>query len=91
MDAALLDDRNAAWVPVIEAASARAPRLVVAAGAAHLPGEKGILAALAARGWTVEPLDEAACCGACGTRPAGSRDKAPVTPLEGAPIHGRAR
>lgn len=61
-DTALLDDRNAAWVPVIEAASARAPRLVVAAGAAHLPGEGGVLARLAARGWAVTPLDPAACC-----------------------------
>jgi uncharacterized protein YbaP (TraB family) len=60
---ALLTRRNAAWVPVIEAAAARSPRLVVAAGAAHLPGEDGVLRLLERQGWTVEPLDPATCCG----------------------------
>lgn len=58
----LLSRRNAAWVPVIEAAAARSPRLVVAAGAAHLPGEDGVLRLLERSGWSVEPLDPATCC-----------------------------
>jgi uncharacterized protein YbaP (TraB family) len=53
----LLTGRNEAWVPVIEAAAAAHGRVMVAAGAAHLPGDTGVLALLAARGWTVTPLD----------------------------------
>lgn len=52
----LLTTRNRNWIPVIEEAAARAPRVMVAAGAAHLPGEEGILALLAANGWTITPL-----------------------------------
>lgn len=62
MEEALLDRRNAAWVPVIEEAARANPRLVVAAGAAHLPGEAGLLRLLEARGWTVERLDRTRCC-----------------------------
>jgi uncharacterized protein YbaP (TraB family) len=62
MEEALLDRRNAAWLAVIEEAARANPRLVVAAGAAHLPGEAGLLRLLEARGWTVEPLDRATCC-----------------------------
>lgn len=58
----LLARRNAAWIPVIEEAAAGAPRVVVAAGAAHLPGEGGVLRLLERAGWTVERLDRAACC-----------------------------
>ncbi|TNC74680.1 TraB/GumN family protein [Rubellimicrobium roseum] len=58
----LLLARNRAWVPVIEEAAAANPRLVVAAGAGHLPGEEGLLQLLADRGWTVTPLDAADCC-----------------------------
>jgi uncharacterized protein YbaP (TraB family) len=50
MFAALLDGRNAAWIPVLEAA--QGPH-VAAFGALHLGGEKGVLNLLAARGWTV--------------------------------------
>ncbi|NIZ14363.1 TraB/GumN family protein [Phaeobacter sp. HF9A] len=51
---ALLSDRNRAWVPVIEATAGDA--LVVAVGAAHLPGEDGLLALLAAQGYVIEPV-----------------------------------
>jgi uncharacterized protein YbaP (TraB family) len=54
---ALLTGRNLNWIPVIEAAAAEHGRIMVASGAAHLPGDTGILALLADRGWTVTPLD----------------------------------
>lgn len=52
----LLDARNRAWIAVIEAAAAEHGRVMVAAGAAHLPGEAGVLALLQERGWTITPL-----------------------------------
>lgn len=52
----LITKRNAAWIPVIEKSAAEGP-LFVAVGALHLPGEKGVLALLAARGWTITRLD----------------------------------
>lgn len=52
-DQLLIRDRNHAWIPVIEAASAEADHLMVAAGAAHMPGEEGVLRLLEARGWVV--------------------------------------
>jgi uncharacterized protein YbaP (TraB family) len=57
-EAALLSERNEAWIPVIEAAALDHDRIMVAAGAAHLPGDKGILALLEARGWTITALDQ---------------------------------
>jgi hypothetical protein len=62
MEDRLLRQRNEAWIPVIEAASRGAPRAVVAAGAAHLPGEDGVLRLLERAGWRIEPLSLAACC-----------------------------
>jgi uncharacterized protein YbaP (TraB family) len=56
MEERLLTARNAAWVPVIEEATAENDRVMVAAGAAHLPGENGVLALLEERGWTITPL-----------------------------------
>jgi uncharacterized protein YbaP (TraB family) len=53
-----LTRRNQAWLPVIEAARS----LVVAAGAAHLPGEGGLLRLLKRAGWAVEPLGPETCC-----------------------------
>ncbi len=53
----LLDTRNRAWVPVIEAAAADHPVVVVAVGAAHLPGEAGVLRLLEGAGWTVAPAE----------------------------------
>ncbi|UWQ25782.1 TraB/GumN family protein [Leisingera aquaemixtae] len=48
----LLDQRNRAWIPVIEAAGAGT--LVVAAGALHLPGENGVLNLLQQQGYSLE-------------------------------------
>jgi len=62
MEDELLSSRNRAWIPVIEDAARDNPRLLVAAGAAHLPGEVGVLRLLEDRGWTIAPLDPAACC-----------------------------
>lgn len=53
----LLDTRNAAWIPVIEQAAATDRNLLVAVGAAHLPGDTGLLSLLSDRGWTITRLD----------------------------------
>lgn len=53
----LIDDRNAAWIPVIDAAATPGSATIVAVGAAHLPGEAGVLRLLERDGWTVAPLD----------------------------------
>ena len=50
----LLVERNAAWVPRIEAMLETDEVELVLVGAAHLVGEHGVLAALEARGYTVE-------------------------------------
>jgi hypothetical protein len=55
LEKVLLDDRNIAWIDGIEAAAAEGPA-VVAFGALHLPGERGVLNLLAQRGWALEPL-----------------------------------
>jgi uncharacterized protein YbaP (TraB family) len=52
----LLIDRNKAWIPVIEQASAGKSNVIVAVGAAHLSGESGILWLLQNDGWTIAPL-----------------------------------
>jgi uncharacterized protein YbaP (TraB family) len=52
----LLTTRNRAWIPVIEDAAAREARVMVAAGAAHLPGEEGVLNLLERNGWTISRL-----------------------------------
>ncbi|OED50178.1 polysaccharide biosynthesis protein GumN [Rhodobacteraceae bacterium (ex Bugula neritina AB1)] len=49
---ALLDNRNRAWIPVIEAAEG--DLIVVAAGALHLPGETGVLNLLQQEGYSLE-------------------------------------
>ena len=50
----LLVERNIAWIPVIEDAAANGKTLALF-GAAHLPGEYGVLNLLAQNGWTVTP------------------------------------
>lgn len=55
MQEALMNSRNRAWIPVIEAAAAEGP-VVAAFGALHLPGEEGVLNLLAGRGWALERL-----------------------------------
>lgn len=56
MEEALLTRRNHAWITEIEAAALLHDRLVIAVGAAHLPGDDGVLRLLEGRGWTVERL-----------------------------------
>ena len=53
----LMVERNRAWIPVIEAASATSQDkpVLMAAGALHLAGEGGVLNLLAARGWAITP------------------------------------
>lgn len=53
MEQVLMNDRNRAWIPVIETAAAEGP-VLVAFGALHLSGEEGVLALLEAAGWRVE-------------------------------------
>lgn len=53
----LLADRTRAWIPVIERVADRHDQIMVAAGAAHLPGNDGMLALLQAQGWTISPLE----------------------------------
>jgi len=55
MAKALLVERNAAWLPAMEEHIRRKATLF-AVGAAHLPGEQGLLALLRRRGFVVEPV-----------------------------------
>ncbi len=52
----LLADRNAAWLPKIEAMLASQEVEFVLAGVGHMPGKEGLLALLRARGCTVEQI-----------------------------------
>ncbi|HKB09665.1 MAG TPA: TraB/GumN family protein [Vicinamibacterales bacterium] len=52
----LLVERNRNWLPKIEALFARPRHALVVVGAAHLVGPDGLLAALRAKGYTVEQL-----------------------------------
>ncbi|WP_373355859.1 TraB/GumN family protein [Pseudoroseicyclus sp. CXY001] len=52
---ALLYGRNEDWLPHIIAAGEANAKTFVAVGAAHLPGERGVLRGLEAAGWTVTP------------------------------------
>lgn len=51
----LLEDRNLAWIPKIEEFIHQRPSLV-AVGAAHLPGEKGVIHLLRKAGYTMKPV-----------------------------------
>lgn len=55
-EALLLKERNLRWIPVIEAAATEADEIMIAVGAAHLPGEYGILRLLEAEGWYISAL-----------------------------------
>jgi uncharacterized protein len=55
MEGALMNERNRAWIPVIETAAADGP-LFVAFGALHLSGAQGVLNLLAQAGWQLERL-----------------------------------
>lgn len=52
----LLIDRNRAWIPVLLDAVAQHRTVVAAFGAAHLPGDTGVLALLEDEGFTLERL-----------------------------------
>lgn len=51
-DELILDRRNRNWIPIIE--RTKGDLLVVAVGAAHLPGRVGVLNLLKAKGYTLE-------------------------------------
>ena len=51
----LLDDRNAAWIPKIEANIKVTPSFI-AVGGGHLGGKKGVISLLRARGYKVRPI-----------------------------------
>jgi uncharacterized protein len=55
MEQAMMIDRNIAWIPVIKAAAAEGP-ILVAFGALHLSGEKGVLNLLQTEGYTITRL-----------------------------------
>lgn len=55
----LLDRRNALWLPrMIKKMSGQRPLFVF--GAAHLPGEKGLISLLEAEGFRIEPIETGA-------------------------------
>jgi hypothetical protein len=56
-NAELLDKRNKNWIPEIEAAAKVTPTFF-GVGAAHLPGENGVINLLRQRGYTVEAVKQ---------------------------------
>lgn len=54
----MLVDRNRAWMPKIAAATAAHDDVVLAVGAAHLPGQDGVLQLLQDDGWAISPLQD---------------------------------
>lgn len=54
-DAALIYQRNAAWIEKMPGIMADKPTLFVV-GVGHLPGDNGVLALLKAKGYSVEPV-----------------------------------
>ncbi|NDU99938.1 TraB/GumN family protein [Pseudoroseicyclus tamaricis] len=52
---ALLYGRNDSWLPLILSAGEANAKTFVAVGAAHLPGERGLLQGLQDAGWTISP------------------------------------
>lgn len=56
-EAMLLTDRNRAWMAEIALAATTADHITIAVGAAHLPGEAGLLNLLAQDGWTLTRLN----------------------------------
>lgn len=53
----LLQDRSRRWMPTLETLAHKTPTFF-AVGAAHLPGEEGLIKLLQRRGYTVEPVVE---------------------------------
>lgn len=56
MEDAMMTRRNRAWIPVLTEAAAKGP-VLAAFGALHLSGPEGVLALLAAEGFTLERQD----------------------------------
>jgi len=56
MEQELLIDRNRAWIPVLLEATQAHDTVIAAFGAAHLPGQDGVLALLEAEGFALERL-----------------------------------
>lgn len=56
MEQKLLIDRNRAWIPVLIDATQKHDTVLAAFGAAHLPGQNGVLALLQAEGFSLERL-----------------------------------
>jgi uncharacterized protein YbaP (TraB family) len=56
MEEVMINARNRAWIPVIDAAAAKGP-VLAAFGALHLGGDQGVLNLLAQDGWTITRLD----------------------------------
>ncbi len=52
-EVAILANRNIAWIPIITQASQTHDQIVIAVGAAHLPGDQGLLKLLESQGWTL--------------------------------------
>jgi len=52
----LLIDRNRNWMPIITEATAAHDNVMLAVGAAHLPGTYGVLNLLQDDGWDIRPL-----------------------------------
>ncbi len=52
----MTDDRNLRWLPIIEEAIGRQSTFI-AVGALHLPGEKGLIQLLKAKGYKVTPVE----------------------------------
>jgi uncharacterized protein YbaP (TraB family) len=50
----LLDKRNQNWMPVITQATQTHDHIIIAVGAAHLPGELGLIELLKSDGWALE-------------------------------------
>ena len=60
---ALLTERNAAWMPRLEAALGEPGAAFIVFGAAHLMGADGVVALLRARGWEVSACVGDRCAG----------------------------
>lgn len=71
----MIDERNAEWLPALEHTFDQG-HAVIGVGAAHLPGERGILASLAKDGYNVTPIRLAV------QAPAQSLNPVPATPKE---------
>ncbi len=53
VEVALLKERNLNWIPVVEAAFEDNDTVTLAVGAAHLPGDFGVLNLLEDKGWAI--------------------------------------